>query len=286
MVHMNQPIGVFDSGIGGLTVLKELRQALPDEHLIYVGDLARSPYGSKSPETVKRYASQIARYLLSRNVKMIIIACNTASATAGELVRQLAAPVPVLEVVEQGADAALDVIAAMNEEEARVGILGTVTTVTSGIYPGMVRALAERREMAVPSMLQKACPLFVPLAEEGIWEGELADRVADLYLEEVKSFQPHVVILGCTHYPLLRGAIAGALPSGTTLIESAPAVVRTARRILEEAGLKALQTSGAVTEYHVSDSADTFRRNAGRILDTNLDLVHHIDLDACEDREE
>ncbi|NLB27458.1 MAG: glutamate racemase [Clostridiaceae bacterium] len=286
MVHMNQPIGVFDSGIGGLTVLKELRQALPDEHLIYVGDLARSPYGSKSPETVKRYASQIARYLLSRNVKMIIIACNTASATAGELVRQLAAPVPVLEVVEQGADAALDVIAAMNEEEARVGILGTVTTVTSGIYPDMVRALAERREMAVPSMLQKACPLFVPLAEEGIWEGELADRVADLYLEEVKSFQPHVVILGCTHYPLLRGAIAGALPSGTTLIESAPAVVRTARRILEEAGLKALQTSGAVTEYHVSDSVDTFRRNAGRILDTNLDLVHHINLDACEDREE
>ncbi len=286
MREASKPIGVFDSGIGGLTVLKELRQALPGEHLIYVGDLARSPYGSKSPETVKRYASQITRYLLSRNVKLIIIACNTASATAGELVRQLAAPVPVLEVVKQGADAALDVIAGLDLEESRVGILGTVTTVTSGIYPAMVRALAARREMAVPSMLQKACPLFVPLAEEGIWEGELADKVADLYLGEVRDFQPHVVILGCTHYPLLRAAIAGALPPDTALIESAPAVVRTARRILEETGLRALKTSGAVTEYHVSDSVDTFRRNAGRILDTNLDLVHHIDLDACEDREE
>ena len=286
MVHANQPIGVFDSGIGGLTVLRELRQALPDEHLIYVGDLARSPYGTKTPETVKRYASQITRYLLSRNVKMIIVACNTASATAGELVRQLAAPVPVLEVVAQGVEAALDAVAVLGAKEARVGILGTVTTVTSGIYPAMIRILAAGRKMAVPLMLQKACPLFVPLAEEGIWEGDLADRIAAYYLGEMKDFHPHLVILGCTHYPLLRGAIAGALPPGTSLIESAPAVVQTAGRILEETGLKAPQTNGAVTEYYVCDSVDTFCRNAGRILDTTLDLVHHIDLDACEDGEE
>lgn len=286
MTAVNQPIGIFDSGIGGLTVLKELRRALPDEHLIYVGDLARSPYGSKSPETVRRYATQITRHLLARKVKLIIVACNTASATAGETVRQLAAPVPVLEVVEQGAQAALDAIGSEDSETARVGILGTGTTVASGIYPAMIRTLAAESGRAIPRMLAKACPLFVPLAEEGIWEGELADMVAAHYLEEMKNFQPHVLILGCTHYPLLKCAIAGALPPETRMIESAPAVVRTAVKILDEAGLRAPGTEGAVTEYYVSDSVDTFRRHAERILDTTLDLVHHVDLDACEGREE
>lgn len=286
MSPSQQPIGIFDSGIGGLTVLRELRRALPDEHLIYVGDLARSPYGSKSPETVRRYAGQITRFLLSRRVKLILVACNTASATAGGTVRHLAASVPVLEVVEEGAGAALDAMAGLSGEKARVGILGTGTTVGSGIYPAMIRILAKRKKMPLPRMMQKACPLFVPLAEEGIWEGELADMVARHYLAEMKAFEPHAVILGCTHYPLLKGAIAGALPPATLLIESAPAVVRTAGRILDEADLRASKTEEGLTEYYVSDSVDTFRRHAGRILDTTLDLVHHVDLDACEDREE
>ena len=281
----SRPIGVFDSGIGGLTILKELRRALPHEHLIYIGDLAHSPYGSKAPETVKRFASQITRHLLSRKVKLIVVACNTASATAGETVRQLAVPVPVLEVVEKGAAEALRVLDELGEEEARMGILGTETTVTSGIYPDTIRMLAARREIPVPAMQQQACPLFVPLAEEGLWEGELPDMVARHYLDDMKAFRPQVVILGCTHYPLLSKTIARALPAGTRLIESAPAVVKSVKLILEEAGMAATTGEG-LTEYHASDSVDTFQRLAGRFLDTHLDLVHHIDLDACEDREE
>ncbi|HPX93923.1 MAG TPA: glutamate racemase [Bacillota bacterium] len=282
MREASLPIGVFDSGIGGLTVLKELQRSFPGEHLIYVGDLARSPYGSKSAETIRHYAGQITRYLLSRQVKLIVVACNTASAAAGATVRQLAAPVPVLEVVELGAEAALDAVGG----GGRIGILATSTTVESGIYSDKIRALSSSKGIPVPRIMQKACPLFVPLVEEGIWEGDLADQIARHYLEEMSVFQPEAVILGCTHYPLLKGAIAKSLPAGTLLIESAPAVVRAAGKILDKSGMRSLKTKDALTEYYVSDSVEAFSRHAGRILDRAVDLVHHVDLDACEGREE
>lgn len=274
------PIGIFDSGIGGLTVLKALHERLPGEDLIYIGDLGRSPYGTKSRETIQVYARQITRYLLSRGVKLIIIACNTASAAATRTVQDLAGPVPVLEVVGHGSRLALDDLGDLGDQEARIGVLGTRTTVTSDVYRDRLLALAAERGMAPPLIQQKACPLFVPLVEEGLWEGQIPDLVAGLYLEEMKAFSPQVVILGCTHYPLLKETIAKALPADTRLMDSAPSVAETAAKILEEEALLSDREGKASLEFHCSDSEDTFRLQAGRFLDMPLDIVHHIDLDA------
>ncbi len=276
-----RPIGVFDSGIGGLTVLKDLRQALPAEHLIYLADLAHSPYGMKSPETVRRYVSQITRYLLGRDVKLIVIACNTALAAGGELIRALSGPVPVVGVVSQASRAALRAVSG-KRRETRIGVLATRATVGSNIYPQTLRSLANGFETPGLQIRQTACPLFVPLAEEGLWEGELADLVVRHYLGDMEAFDPHAVILGCTHYPLLRQPIARALPETTILVESGPEVALEVRGLLEKTKKLAPKESPARTDYWVSDSVDTFRHLAGRILDSPVDLVHHVDLDACE----
>ena len=281
-VGTRAPIGIFDSGIGGLTVLKALHERMPEEDLIYIGDLGRSPYGTKSPETVRRYARQITRYLLWRRVKLIVIACNTASAAAGSTVRQMAGSLPVLEVVEYGSRLALDSLTGLEGEEARIGVLGTRTTVASDVYRDRLLALARDRGMSVPRIQQKACPLFVPLVEEGLWQGEIPDLVAAMYLEEMKVFSPQVVILGCTHYPLLQETIAKALPPDTLLKDSAPAVAQAAALILEERGDLAKGGKPGSIEFHCSDSEDTFRLQAGRFLDMPVDVVHHIDLDTWE----
>lgn len=277
------PIGIFDSGIGGLTVLKAIRDRLPAEDLIYIGDLARSPYGTKSKETVRRYARQISRYLLTRGVKLIVIACNTASAAAGEEVREQAGQVPVLELVGHGSRLALDRLAHLPEGEARIGILGTRTTVSSDFYPNRIEALARERAIKSPQIRQKACPLFVPLVEEGLWEGEIPDLVARMYLEEMKAFSPHLVILACTHYPLLQKTIARVLPENTILLDGAPDLARSAASLLDERGLLAPSNRKGSIEFHCSDSGDTFRVQAGRFLDMPVDIVHHIDLESRED---
>ena len=276
------PIGVFDSGIGGLTILKALRDRMPGENLVYFGDLARSPYGTKSTDTVRRYASQITRFLLSLEVKLIVIACNTASAAAGDLVGLLAEPLPVLEVVGHGSGAALEAASRLAEEEIRIGVLGTRTTVSSGVYRDRLLTLAAERGMAPPLIRQQACPLFVPLVEEGLWQGEIPDLVARLYLEDLKAFSPQVVILGCTHYPLLFDTISKALPPGTVLNDSAPAVARSAEGLLAADGLLAPQGQEGAVTFYCSDSEDTFRRQAARFLDMPVDIVHHIDLDTWE----
>ncbi len=278
------PIGVFDSGIGGLTVLKELARQLPHEHFIYLGDLAHSPYGSKSPEAVRGFSLQIARYLLSRQVKLIVIACNTASAAAALEVSQLAGPVPVMEVVEAGAVAALDAVAHLREP-ARIGILGTETTVASCIYARKLEAMAQSRGMARPALMQTACPLFVPLVEEGFWDGSIPRQVAKYYLSAMRSFRPHTVILGCTHYPLLEKAIRRALPAAL-LAQSAPVLVSRVEAYLDRQGFRAPSESPGKLEFYTSDSVDTFSRHAGRFLDLPGLLVHHIDLDACAGGEE
>lgn len=279
------PIGIFDSGIGGLTVLKMLHELLPGEHLIYVGDLGRSPYGTKSPDTVKRYARQITRYLLDRGVKLIVIACNTASAVAGDDVCRAASPVPVIEVVESGANAALDAGPAATRKPVRIGVLGTEATVTSAIYVNRLLELAHERGMEAPVITQKACPLFVQLAEEGLWRGEIPDLVAALYLSEMKAFEPDIVILGCTHFPLLAQTIAAALPSETVLSDCAPSVAQIAKKILCDHGLSAPSTPEGKIEFYCSDSGQAFRRRAERFLDMNIDIVHHVDLESYEDEE-
>jgi glutamate racemase len=191
-------IGIFDSGVGGLTVVRAVREALPEEHIIYLGDTARVPYGSKSPRTVERYSLACLRFLLARGVRLVMIACNTASANALPALRE-ASPVPVIGAVEPGARSAL---AATRGH--RLGVIGTLSTVASGAYEAAIRSLAPDAHITA-----LACPLLVPLAEEGWTDGEIAVQVARRYLSELFEMDPAIdtLVLGCTHYPLLRETI-------------------------------------------------------------------------------
>ncbi len=286
-----RPIGIFDSGIGGLTVLKMLRDAFPAESFIYFGDLGRSPYGSKAADTVRHYAIQITDFLLRKGVKMIVIACNTASAVAGDDVRSRAHPVPVIEVVGCGAKMAYEILPEQHGDDVRIGILGTEMTVTSEVYVDKIHELVRERGLKRPDIRQQACPLFVPLVEEGWWKGDIPDRIAQRYLRSMKSFNPDVVILGCTHFPLLTEPIARALPKETILTDCAPAVVSEVRAILDDNGWSAPSGDGedesdrAETHFYCSDTGDTFRRQAERFLDMSIEFVHHVDLETCEDEE-
>jgi glutamate racemase len=226
-----RPIGVFDSGVGGLTVVRAVRAALPGEDIVYLGDTARVPYGSKSPRTVERYSLGCQRFLLDRDVKLVLIACNTASANALPALRA-ASPVPVIGAVEPGAEAAL---AATRTGD--IGVIGTLGTVRSGAYE---RAIAARRPDARVRAL--ACPLLVPLAEEGWTDDEVADVVARRYLGQLLAGDPAIdtLVLGCTHYPLLREVLtrAAADVAGRPIavVDSATAMAESARAVLD-AGL-------------------------------------------------
>ncbi|MCA9635101.1 MAG: glutamate racemase [Myxococcales bacterium] len=207
------PIGVFDSGVGGLTVLRALREALPDEAFLYLGDTARLPYGTKSPETVRRYAEQTAEILVDQGVKMLVIACNTASAVAIDHLRRRFAPLPVVGVIEPGAQAA---VAA--SERGEILVIATEGTVRGGAYERAIRAL--RPEAAVTST---PCALFVALAEEGWVEGPIAEAIARRYLRPILDERPGIdaLVLGCTHFPVLREAIAAVVGSRVALVDSA-----------------------------------------------------------------
>ena len=207
-----RPVGIFDSGIGGLTVLAELRRRFPEEHFLYLGDTARLPYGTKSPDTVVRYALGAARALVGRRIKLLVVACNTASALALGALRE-AVPVPVLGVVEPGARAAAAAT------RGRIGVIGTESTIASSAYVRAVQAL-----LPDARVLTRACPLFVPLAEEGWFDHPVTRQVAEVYLADLAHAGIDTLILGCTHYPLLRRAIAAAVGPGVTLVDSATAV--------------------------------------------------------------
>jgi glutamate racemase len=224
---MSRTIGVFDSGVGGLTVVRALREALPCERIVYLGDTARVPYGSKSPRTVERYAAGCLRFLLERGVDLVVVACNTASATALPALSR-AAGVPVIGAVEPGAAAALEASVGR-----RIGVLGTMATLRSRAYE---RAIAARDEAAAVTGLP--CPLLVPLAEEGWVEGEVAEAVCARYLSEIFRADPQIdtLVLGCTHYPLLAPVLAkvAARRAGREIgvVDSATAMAREASRIL------------------------------------------------------
>ena len=206
----NQPIGVFDSGLGGLTVVRELRRALPGENLFFFGDTARVPYGNKSPETIERYTRQIFSLMKERNVKAVVAACNTVSALALEKVRR-DVPVPVIGVVRPGALAA--VRATKNH---RIGLIGTRGTVSSGLYREIIREyLPDAEVVGVP------CPLFVPLVEEGLWNDRVTREIAERYLSELKNAGVDTLIMGCTHYPLIAELIHDVMGDAVRLINPA-----------------------------------------------------------------
>src|SRR5690625_1506125 len=197
MIGADAPIGIFDSGVGGLTVVGELSRRLPAEELIYFGDTARVPYGPKSPETVYRYATEATDFLISRGVKLIVIACNTATAHAlNRLVERL--PIPIVGVIEPGARAAVRAT-----RSGRIGVIGTVGTIRSGAYDREVRRLLPRAQV-----FAQPCPLFVPFVEEGWGTREVAKLVAEEYLRPIREVDIDVLVLGCTHYPILRPILA------------------------------------------------------------------------------
>ena len=256
------PIGVFDSGIGGLTVARELMRQLPDESIIYFGDTARVPYGPKSPDTVRRYSREIATYLRERGVKALVVACNTATAHALTTLKAEES-MPVIGVVEPGARAAVAVT-----KRGHIGVIGTVGTIRSGAYERAILALRpDARVTARP------CPLFVPLVEEGWLEHEATRLIAHEYLTPFATDGIDTLVLGCTHYPLLKPLIAEVLGPDVALIDSAEQTAAEARRTLEARGLLAAVGARADRRYVASDAPDQFLRMAERFLGTPIDGV-------------
>lgn len=253
------PIGVFDSGVGGLTVLNELRRVLPQENLLYLGDTARVPYGTKSAQSVTRYAEQAARALYSRNIKALVIACNTASAVSVEHLRQLYPDIPVIGVIEPGADACC--AASLS---GRIGIIATEGTVNNLAYQAAI--LARRPDASVKA---QACSLFVALAEEGWHKGELVEQIARRCMQpllEEGSSKIDTLVLGCTHFPVLRGVIASVVGSGVRLVDSAQTTAEVVSRALDKASLLTKENVAGSTEFLVTDGPDRFARVAGNFF--------------------
>ena len=248
----HRPIGVFDSGIGGLTVLAALQRHLPGERFIYLGDTARLPYGTKSPETVARYSLRAGLFLLEYGIKLLVVACNTASATALPILEH-ALTVPVVGVVEPGARTAA------THSRGRIGVIGTEATVGSGAYG---RALA--RYSPGSEVIARACPLFVPLAEEGWFDHPVTREVARIYLSPLAEARIDTLILGCTHYPPLRAAISTAVGTSVTLVDSGEAVAEAVEKQLAERA--AFAGSNGEIRLMVTDSAARFSRIAQLIL--------------------
>jgi glutamate racemase len=262
------PIGVFDSGVGGLTVFKALEQALPDESLVYLGDTARVPYGPKSADTVVRYSLEAARFLKQHRIKMLVIACNSASSVAMEA---LAAEneIPLLGVIEPGARRAVE-----KSATGKIGVIGTRATITSQSYQRAIHALRPDAEV-----LCKACPLFVPLAEEGWIDNEIAFKVAESYLTPFKQADVDTLVLGCTHYPLLHEVIAQVMGPDVQLVDSAASVTAEVRSRLDtDPGLAS--PAGAEPDYHfyVTDDPEPFLTVAERFLGRPVRSLERINI--------
>ncbi len=260
-------IGVFDSGVGGLTVLKEIRRLLPGEEIIYLGDTARVPYGTKSPATVTRYALEAAGFLDGIGVKALVVACNTASSFAVETLTQRYA-IPVIGVIEPGARRA----AALTRSR-RVGVIGTEGTIKSGAYSRAIQALDPHI-----SVYPAACPLFVPLAEEGWAEHPVARLTAEEYLEPLRQAQIDALVLGCTHYPLLKKTLAAVLGAGVELVDSAEETALQVAGILRTADLLRRSPAGP-PRYFVTDVPTRFERVGGAFLGAPLEGGRQVEID-------
>ena len=261
-------IGIFDSGVGGLTVLKEVIRSLPQEDTIYLGDTARVPYGTKSPETVIRYARQISSFLVRRDIKLLVVACNTASAVSLEALKSEFS-LPIVGVIEPGARRAAAVT-----RSGRVGVIGTTGTIKSSAYAKAIKRINPEIEV-----LTRACPLFVPLAEEGWVENEVARLTARTYLQGLKESGVDTLVLGCTHYPLLKGVIGEVMGEGVHLVDSAEETARTVAEILRGKGLLRPNTEKGNHHYFVTDVPAGFIKVGNRFLGGRLEEVYQVDMD-------
>jgi glutamate racemase len=256
-------IGVFDSGVGGLTVFREIARALPGEPLIYLGDSARVPYGTKSPATIVRYALEAARYLMSRDVKMLVVACNTATAAALPVLQEQL-PIPVIGVVEPGARAAVAVTSGV------VGVIATEGTVRSKAYTKAIHAIDAGIEV-----IESAAPLFVPLAEEGWANTHVAREVAEVYLEPLIDAGIDTLVLGCTHYPILRATIEQVVGGAVAIVDSAETTAHTVQEALGRTTV-----NDPRRQFLVTDAEERFRRIAGEFLEQEIEHLELVSLTA------
>lgn len=266
MNKKEQSIGIFDSGIGGLTVLHEIHKILPGERTIYLGDTARVPYGIRSPETVIRYTFESAQFLISKNIKVLVIACNSASAVSIDKMKK-AFSVPIIGVIEPGAKAA---IAATRNK--RIGVIGTEATIRSNAYDNAIRN--ENVDIAVFS---RACPLFVPLVEEG-WTGKIVELAAEAYLKGTRDKDIDTLVLGCTHYPLLKQIISKVVGENITLIDSAVETAKELKEVLHEHSLTLTDSDRNDHEYFVTDSPDQFIRVGEKFLGGKIHNIKKIEV--------
>jgi len=262
----NNPIGIFDSGIGGLTVFKEVSRTMPNEDILYLGDTARVPYGTRSAETVARYSFECADFLMSRHVKVLVVACNTVSAISLSEIRDRV-PVPVIGVIEPGARAA--VTATKNK---RIGVIGTEATIRSSAYFRAIKAIDETVEVS-----GLACPLFVPLVEEGWTEGDIARLVAEKYLAQLKNRDIDTIVLGCTHYPLLKEVIQVVL-NGITIIDSAVETGKALKSVLAEGPLLKHSRESGTHKFFVTDSTEKFIAVGERFLGREIRDIERVRL--------
>lgn len=261
------PIGLFDSGVGGLTVLRAVTARLPFEHTVYLGDTARVPYGTRSREVVTRYALLSARHLAARGIKLLVVACNTVSAGSLPALAE-ALPIPVIGVIEPGAQAA-----AARTKGGAIAVLGTPATIASGAYQAALGRLAPTTRVVA-----RACPLFVPLAEEGWTDGEIPRLVAERYLADLRRAGVGTALLGCTHYPLLAHAISEVLGKGVQLIDGADATAEAVSTLLASRGLLRKEGAAPMHQTLCTDVPDRFRALAERFLGRPVDEVELVDL--------
>lgn len=262
-------IGIFDSGVGGLTVLREIIKALPQEDTIYLGDTARVPYGTKSPETVVRFARQITSFLVNRDIKLLVVACNTASAVSLDAL-QAEFNIPIVGVIEPGAFQAAAVT-----KNGKVGVIGTAGTVRSSAYTKAIKRINPDIEV-----ITAECPMFVPLAEEGWLDNEVARLTAEIYLKNLKVSGVDTLVLGCTHYPLLKGMISQVMGEGVNLVDSAEETARVVREILVARGETRPDQERGNHHFFVTDIPAGFIRVGNRFLGGALGDVYQVDLES------
>lgn len=258
LMRRDAPIGIFDSGVGGLTVAREVMRQIPNEKIIYFGDTARVPYGSKSPETVTRYSEQIVRFLRTFQVKAIVVACNTASACALDALEK-DIDIPIIGVVKPGARVAAEVT-----KNGRIGVIGTEATINSRIYSNYIQNVN-----AKVTIYDKACPLFVPLVEEGLLDDPVTDEIARRYLAELIDIDIDTLILGCTHYPLIRSTLGRIVGDKVTLVNPAYETALELKQLLDEMNMLNEETPGLGSDryrFFVSDKAEKFVRFANSII--------------------
>jgi len=261
------PIGVFDSGVGGLTVVRALMERLPLENIVYFGDTARVPYGLKSVATIEHFTGQITDFLLDRGVKMLIIACNTMAAVAGDVVRQKAGGIPVLDVIDAGARAAV-----ARSRSRAIGVIGTPTTINSNAYARRMHAM----DVTV-RVYSQACPLFVPLVEEGWLDHPVTRMTAQEYLKPVLAEQVDTLVLGCTHYPLLKPLLMDVAGKEVQLVDSAITVAEQAAQTLAQLNLASDGAQLSNARYHVTDIPLRFQTIGERFLGRSLGNIERVD---------